>query len=224
LFSVRQGYSASQHSYDSDITPSLRQIKINGDSVIFISDSTNKKLEQISKGITLNYRNHNITFEVQPADSVYYQFYLEGFDREWSSWKHINFKEYTNIPAGKYQFKIRYINSASTGGEITLVSLRILPLWYFSRLAIILYLLTISLVIWTLFDLLNLRFARKLYTLEQIINKRTEDLIIEKEKTEALLANVLPKNTASEIMEKGKGNQDQIQFCNSFIFRYSGFH
>ena len=223
LFSVRQGYSVSQHSYDSDITPSLRQIKINGDSVIFISDSINKKLEQISKGITLNYRNHNITFELQPADSVYYQFYLEGFDREWSSWKHINFKEYTNIPAGKYQFKIRYINSASTGGEISLVSLRILPLWYFSRLAIILYLLTISLVIWTLFDLLNLRFARKLYTLEQIINKRTEDLIIEKEKTEALLANVLPKNTASEIMEKGKATKIKYNFVTVLFSDIQGF-
>jgi class 3 adenylate cyclase len=223
LFSVRQGYSASQHSNDSDITPSLRQIKINGDSVIFISDSSDIKPDQNSKHITLNYRNHNITFEVQPADSVYYQFYLEGFDREWSSWKHINFKEYTNIPAGKYKFKIRYINSASTGGEITLVLLRILPLWYFSRLALIFYLLTISLIIWTLYDLLNLRFARKLYMLEQIINKRTEDLIIEKEKTEALLANVLPKNTASEIMEKGKATKIKYNFVTVLFSDIQGF-
>lgn len=223
LFSVWQGYSASQHSFDSDITPSLQQIKINGDSVIFISDSINTKPEQIRKGITLSYRDHNITFEVQPADSVYYQFYLEGFDKEWSSWKQINFKEYTNLPAGKYQFKIRYINSASTGGEITLVSLQILPLWYFSRLALILYLFTISLIIWTLYDLLNLRFARKLYMLEQIINKRTEDLIIEKEKTEALLANVLPKNTASEIMEKGKATKIKYNFVTVLFSDIQGF-
>jgi len=223
LFSVRQGYSASQHSVDPDITPSLRQIKINGDSVIFISDSSDNKPDQSSKHITLNYRNHNITFEVQPADSVYYQFYLEGFDGDWSNWKHINFKEYTNIPAGKYKFKIRYINSASTGGEITLVLLRILPLWYFSRLALIFYLLTISLIIWTLYDLLNLRFARKLYMLEQIINKRTEDLIIEKEKTEALLANVLPKNTASEIMEKGKATKIKYNFVTVLFSDIQGF-
>jgi adenylate cyclase len=223
LFSVRQGYSASQYSNDSDITPSLRQIKINGDSVIFISDSSHIKPDPSSQHITLNYRNHNITFEVQPADSVYYQFYLEGFDREWTSWKHINFKEYTNIPAGKFKFRIRYINSASTGGEITLVLLRILPLWYFSRLALIFYLLTISLIIWTLYDLLNLRFARKLYMLEQIINKRTEDLIIEKEKTEALLANVLPKNTASEIMEKGKATKIKYNFVTVLFSDIQGF-
>ena len=31
--------------------------------------------------------------------------------------------------------------------------------------------------------------------------------IIEKDKTESLLANVLPKNTATEIMEKGKATK-----------------
>ncbi|HEX7492824.1 MAG TPA: triple tyrosine motif-containing protein, partial [Bacteroidales bacterium] len=111
LFSVQSGYSASQPSYDSEITPSLKRIRINGDSVIFISDSSNSRLEQIRKDITLNYRNHNIVFELQPADSIYYQFFLEGFDKEWTSWKYISYKEYTNIPAGRYRFKIRYIIS-----------------------------------------------------------------------------------------------------------------
>lgn len=223
LFSVQSGYSASQPSYDSEITPSLKRIRINGDSVIFISDSSNSGLEQIRKDITLNYRNHNIVFELQPADSIYYQFFLEGFDKEWTSWKYMSYKEYTNIPAGRYRFKIRYIISGSTGGEITLVSLRILPLWYFSRLAVIIYLLVISIIIWTLYDLLNLRFARRLYMLEQIINKRTEDLIIEKEKTEALLANVLPKNTASEIMEKGKATKIKYNFVTVLFSDIQGF-
>jgi adenylate cyclase len=223
LFSVQLAYSASQPSYDSEITPSLKRIRINGDSVIFISDSSNSRLEQIRKDITLNYRNHNIVFELQPADSIYYQFFLEGFDKEWTNWKYISYKEYTNIPAGRYRFKIRYIISGSTGGEITLVSLRILPLWYFSRLAVIIYLLVISLIIWTLYDHLNLRFAHKLYMLEQIINKRTEDLIIEKEKTEALLANVLPKNTASELMEKGKATKIKYNFVTVLFSDIQGF-
>ena len=60
--------------------------------------------------------------------------------------------------------------------------------------------------------------------LEQIINKRTEDLIIEKEKTETLLANVLPKNTASEIMEKGKATKIKYNFVTVLVFRYSGIY
>jgi class 3 adenylate cyclase len=59
--------------------------------------------------------------------------------------------------------------------------------------------------------------------LEQIINKRTEDLIIEKEKTEALLANVLPKNTADEIMAKGKATKIKYNFVTVLFSDIQGF-
>ena len=223
LFSVLLKATAAQAYHDSDVTPSIKRILVNGDSVIYSSDSSAIQHKDQIQNIVSRYRNNNITFELQPEDSIDYQFFLEGFDKGWSSWKHISFKEYTNLPDGKYHFKVRYISSGNNGGEISLVSLRILPLWYFSQLAIILYLIIFSLIIWTLYDLLNLRFARNLYMLEQIINKRTEDLIIEKEKTEALLANVLPKNTASEIMEKGKATKIKYNFVTVLFSDIQGF-
>jgi adenylate cyclase len=221
LFLALAGVSAAQPSLKSEPAPSIKRILINGDSVIYSSDSLTRR-EQILD-LVLKYRNNNITFELQPADSTFYQFFLEGFDMDWSSWKQISFKEYTNIHAGRYVFKIRYIQHGDSGGEIPLVSLRVLPLWYFSRLAIIIYLILLSLIVWTLYNQLNLRFARNLYSLEQIINKRTEDLIIEKEKTEALLANVLPKNTASEIMEKGKATKIKYNFVTVLFSDIQGF-
>jgi adenylate cyclase len=223
LFSVFFQISAAQPSYDTEIIPSLKRILINGDSVLYSTDSTSKFNEKPIQNLLLSYRDNNIIFELQPSDSVDYQFFLEGFDKEWTGWSRISFKEYTNLPAGRYLFKIRYICSGNSGGETGLLSLRVLPLWYFSRLAIIFYLITVSLIIWTFYDLLNLRFARKLYTLEQILNKRTEDLIIEKEKTEALLANVLPKNTASEIMEKGKATKIKYNFVTVLFSDIQGF-
>ena len=223
LFSVLLKASATQTSYDSEVTPSLKRILINGDSVVFTSDSAKAQDLELKQNIVLNYRDNNISFELQPADSIDYQFLLEGFDKEWSGWKRISFKEYTNLPAGKYLFKIRYIISGNSAGEISLLSLRVLPLWYFSRLAVILYVILFSLIIWALYDQIELRFARKQYLLEQIINKRTEDLIIEKEKTEALLANVLPKNTASEIMEKGKATKIKYNFVTVLFSDIQGF-
>ena len=223
LFSVILNSSAAQTSFDSELTPSLKRVLINGDSVIFISDRSIVQNQERSQNIVLNYRNNNITFELQPSDSIDYQFFLEKYDNNWSNWKRTGYKEYTNLPAGRYQFKVRYISSGNTGGEISLLSLRVLPLWYFSRLAIIIYLIVFSLIVWTLYNLLTLGFARKLYMLEQIINKRTEDLIIEKEKTEALLANVLPKNTASEIMEKGKATKIKYNFVTVLFSDIQGF-
>ena len=222
LFSVFLKASAAQVSF-SDVTPSIKRILINGDSVVFISDSSRLQPADYRQNIILNYRNNNISIELQPADSINYQFYLEGFDKNWGSWKRTSFKEYTNLPAGRYLFKIRYISSGNSGGETSLLSLRVLPPWYFSQLAIIFCLIVFSLINWALYDLINLRFARKLYMLEQIINKRTEDLIVEKEKTEALLANVLPKNTASELMEKGKATKIKYNFVTVLFSDIQGF-
>ena len=223
LCSVLSKVSVAQISYDPEITPTLRRISINDDSVIFISDTIKGQLPERIPNIILNYRNNNFKCELQPSDSVVYQYFLEGFDKAWSSWQHINFKEYTNIPSGTYQFRARYIISGIYGGELTYFTLKVLPLWYFSRLAIIFYFIALSLIIWTLYDQLNLRFARNLYMLEQIINKRTEDLIIEKEKTEALLANVLPRNTASEIIEKGKATKIKYNFVTVLFSDIQGF-
>lgn len=223
LFSVFSKVSAVQTSYESEVTPVLKRILIYGDSVLYNYDSTRTQGQELIKNIVLNYKNNNITFELQPSDNIDYQFYLEGFDQEWSGWKRASFKEYSNLPAGKYVFKIRYIISGNSGGETSLVSLRVLPLWYFSHIAIIVYIILFSLVIWTIFNQVNLQFARRLYALEQIINKRTEDLIIEKEKTEALLANVLPKNTASEIMEKGKATKIKYNFVTVLFSDIQGF-
>jgi len=223
LFSFLVEASAAQTYYNSELTPSLKQVLINGDSIIYTSDRRILNSQDLKKNIVLSYRNNHITFELQPADSTNYQFYLEGFDKDWSNWKQINFKEYTNLHAGKYTFKIRYISSENSGGEISLISFKILPMWYFSKLAILIYLILFSLIILALYDQLNLRFSRNLYLLEQIINKRTEDLIIEKEKTEALLANVLPKNTASEIMEKGKATKIKYNFVTVLFSDIQGF-
>lgn len=223
ILSVLLKASAAQPSYDSDVTTIIKRILINGDSVIYTADSTKIKIPELIQNIVLNFRNNNVTFELYPSENINYQFFLEGFDKNWSTWKSVSFKEYTNIPAGVYRFKIRYIISGNSGGELPLVSVRVLPLWYFSHLAFVVYLILFSLVIWAVYDLLNLRFARRQYSLEQIINKRTEDLIIEKEKTEALLANVLPRNTASEIMEKGKATKIKYNFVTVLFSDIQGF-
>ena len=223
ILSVLSKASAIQSSYNSDIVPVLKRVLITGDSVVYYADSSGFKIPEHIQTLVLNYRNNNITFELSPSENINYQFFLEGFDKEWSSWKGVSFKEYTNLPYGKYRFKIRYLISGNSGGELPLISIRVLPLWYFSHLALVVYFLLFSVVIWAVYDILNLRFARRQYSLEQIINKRTEDLIIEKEKTEELLANVLPRNTASEIMEKGKATKIKYNFVTVLFSDIQGF-
>lgn len=198
--------------------PVLKGIILNGDSVINITSGNQGRF-----GITVNRRYNNVAFELAENDSLVYAYMLEGFDRQWSQWFSTGFKEYTNLPAGNYKFRVRYSDLGSSGGEEYLADLEIVPLWYLSPVALIMYSIFIGLLVWCIYSYLNLRFARTQYMLEQIISKRTEDLIIEKEKTEDLLANVLPKVTASELMETGKAAKVKYNFVTVLFSDIEGF-
>jgi adenylate cyclase len=194
--------------------PQLREFTINGDSVIFPPFPAHLKLD---------FRHRNISFVFSPSDSAGLRFFLEGFDNEWSQISVTGFKEYTNLPAGKYILKVKPVSDTDGSLITTLSSFRVLLPWYYSPLAVVLYILLATLLIWVFYAARSLRFARTQFMLEQIINKRTEDLIIEKEKSETLLANVLPKNTASEIMEKGKATKIKYNFVTVLFSDIQGF-
>ncbi len=198
---------------DQDNEPFLSRIIIDGDSII--TSPTDK--------LVFSNKRKSLVFELGSSETMVYQYFLDGFDNNWTEWTRYVFKEYTNLPAGKYNLRVRYTDQQSSAGELSVLGFKVLPRWYSSIGAIIFYILLAAFVIWFLYATLRLRFARTQHMLEQIINKRTEDLIIEKEKTENLLANVLPKNTASEIMEKGKATKIKYNFVTVLFSDIQGF-
>lgn len=201
----------------------LKYVVLDSDSVISIADSYLNIAALPGGKLIIDHRNNSVTFELTDSAGLQYQYFLEGFDSDWSPVKTSGYKEYTNLPAGQYLFHARYSGSGNNVTEIKPLPVKVLPIWYTSGAAIVFYILLAGLIIRFLYDQLNLRFARTQYSLEQIINARTEDLIIEKEKTEALLANVLPKNTASEIMEKGKATKIKYNFVTVLFSDIQGF-
>jgi adenylate cyclase len=223
LFSVLPGVSSAHSDSFSEDSPSLKCVVINSDSVVLIPATSKERDLFFSRNIVLSQRENNIAFEFSGTRNYDFQFLLKGFDREWTPWRQTSFKEYTNLPAGHYTFNARFRAADNKMEEFPPLTIKVLPFWYFSLPAIIFYLILFSLIVWALFEQLDLGFARKQYLLEQIINKRTEDLIIEKEKSETLLANVLPKNTAREIMAKGKATKIKYNFVTVLFSDIQGF-
>jgi class 3 adenylate cyclase len=207
-----------------DINPQITGIIINGDSAVHpVISAVSTRGSSRQKEIILRFRENNIIFRITPESGFEYQYFLSGFDKKPSLWQKISVKEYTNLPAGHYVFQTWFRNPGEKTGEMDPLNLTIKPLWYFSKLAFALYSILLLLLIWAFYEHLEFRYARKQYLLEQIINKRTEDLVIEKEKTEALLANVLPKNTADEIMAKGKATKAKYNFVTVLFSDIQGF-
>jgi adenylate cyclase len=214
--------SADSATYQESV-PVISRIIIDNDSVLlpFQSDSDN---EIVNSGkLRLSYSKNNIAFEIMADRMFEYQYLLRGYSNEWSAWQNYTFKEYTNLNSGKYTFLVRYKTSDNIVRSMSDVFFTVLPKWFLSIPAISIYLILIIIVVWASYDQLNFRFARKQYALEQIINNRTEDLIREKEKTETLLSNVLPKTTAAEIMAKGKAAKIKYNFVTVLFSDIQGF-
>ncbi len=193
----------------------LSEIVINGETTIIPGS--------LPETLKLSYRENNILFVYEAAGGSDMQFFLEGYDKKWSSWRNGSEKEYTNLPGGNYYLRAKARGPDNVIVEADPFAFRIRPLWYFSRVAAAVYGVLLLLIVWALYEILNLRFARRQHLLEQIINKRTEDLIVEKERSENLLANVLPKDTADEIMIKGKAAKIKYNFVTVLFSDIQGF-
>lgn len=70
---------------------------------------------------------------------VKYQFYLEGYSRAWSDWTYATQKDFTNLSAGSYTFKVRAKIDDSTVSAETLYTFTILRPWYLNNWAILFY-------------------------------------------------------------------------------------
>jgi adenylate cyclase len=215
----QSGLSAFSPSAQESV-PVLSRIIINNDSIISLKADS---LIVFNSKLRLRHNNNNIAFEIKADRQFEYQFMLKGFSTEWSAWQKYNYKEYTNLFSGRYVFSVRYRDADQIVMSMKPLLFTVLPKWHLSFPAISIYLILIIIIIWASYDQLNFRFARKQYMLEQIINNRTEDLIREKEKTETLLSNVLPKNTADEIMAKGKATKIKYNFVTVLFSDIQGF-
>lgn len=85
---------------------------------------------------SIKYKDNSLHFEYSsPAygeglNNIEYSYCLSGFDKEWSTWSNKTEKDYTNLPAGNYIFKVKCRNSITNESSVTTYSFTILPPWY----------------------------------------------------------------------------------------------
>lgn len=156
-------------------------------------------------------------------NSTQYSSFIEGHDNEWSLWTVSNVRDVNRIKAGHYTLKVKAKNFYGEESDITSFSFVIKPQFfeipYFIIAMFVLGLLgTIVFFQWRRYS-----HAKVRYKLESLINQRTEELVKEKEKTDNLLARVLPKDTASELKEKGRVSTQRFQMVTVLFCDIEGF-
>lgn len=103
----------------------------------------------------LLYKNNNISFTyVSPffikEKRIQYQTFLEGLDEDWSEWNSKTSREFASLPFGTYTFRVKAKNTFGTISDEIAYSFEVLPPWYATWWAYMLYLLGLGLVVYGL--------------------------------------------------------------------------
>jgi ligand-binding sensor domain-containing protein/DNA-binding CsgD family transcriptional regulator len=151
-------------------------------------------------------------------ETVEYSYLLEGYDNRWSDWTARTEKDYTNLPAGDYVFRVRTHDNLGQTREAAPFAFRIQPPWYAGSWARMLYLLTGLLAGFAMhryqrmrLDRQRLRYEeeqRRLLVLHQLEIEKNEKEIIrlqnERLEQEILLKNRELADTSMHLVERNE--------------------
>ncbi len=140
--------------------------------------------------LVLTYTNNTIFFRYSASfyedmENIMYSYKLKGFDNNWSDWSLEKQKEYTNLREGTYTFKIKAKNIYGIESEIDEFTFKVLPPWYRTWAAYIVYGLITLLSVFGIVKFYTRRLTREKIRLERIVRTRTKE--IEQQKQEILI-------------------------------------
>jgi signal transduction histidine kinase/CheY-like chemotaxis protein len=121
-----------------------------------------------------------------PVDTEY-QYWLEGADRDWSTWGKQKEANYSGLGPGSYRFHVRSRADDGRSGEEAIYAFAILPPWYRTTLAYIVYVLLflfVTYVAWRWVTIHEREKARRktrvleeqAKALEATVNERTQEI------------------------------------------------
>src|SRR5690606_35402214 len=137
----------------------------------------------------LPYDSSNISFDVACLSFITpekneYLYKMEGIDSDWIHLKNNRSIYYTKLPPGNYTFTIKGGRSVETGKISTAsINLKILPPWYLSKIAYLIYFLIAGSIIYLILRYYNLavneKNKRKFETLERAKEREVHHAKIE---------------------------------------------
>lgn len=203
----------------------IRKVSLGIDKNIFngsFGDENNIQslIQNSSMMPSLNYSNNTISFEFGAASyfaksTNRYQYMLEGFDKGWSDWTQANSKEYTNLPDGKYKFRIRAKNVYGYISDEAVYEFRINTPWFKTWYAYLFYLLLSGSLIFGFVRLRSRKLENEKQILEKLIEERTTEVVKQKEEIEEKSIELSDKNDELEKINLiVKSINSEIHFAN----------
>ena len=174
-----------------------------------------------------SYDQNHLDFELRAVqwgqtDPLRFRYRLTETD-EWSPLRTQQLPAFQSLPAGEYRFQVQAADRWGTLGPVAEFAFTIQrPIWatpLFIAISTVLGLLLIYGVYrWRVRVL-----RRENQVLEEKVTERTEELRQEKQKSDDLLLNILPRSTADELKEHGKARTQHYESCSVLFSDFKGF-
>ncbi|MBC7654247.1 MAG: transcriptional regulator [Oligoflexus sp.] len=199
LFNVINGRMVKNYENISKINNNLFLISVDDGFVIFNKKILHKNLKAlpkvfigkienittnnflitesglISKDVTIPYNQNSIRINYSlpyyRQGKIKYQYLLDGYSKSWSSWSISSQKDFTNLPYGKYIFKVRAIVNNGSISSISQFEFEIKPPFYATIWAWIFYLIIVLVVIY----FIRVFYFRKLKKHQKAIQKHLQE-------------------------------------------------
>ena len=219
LFCLDQGYALLNRSKEKPESqeiplPLISEIKVNGEHSIYPLFQENKQPWVFAPS------EDQLQFFVSLPGLVkntFLEYRLLGYQKDWQPLSANLSKEFTNLPPGDYQFQL----SVKDRADIQDFSFSILPKWYETNLAKVIYFLLFGVGLWSLFLLQEKRIKLHIRKLQiekerqlhlQRIEARNEQLQINVlNKTKELASSTMNLIQKNEILIKIKNQLNQVQ-------------
>jgi DNA-binding CsgD family transcriptional regulator len=199
------------------------------DSTIFGGYSNNSLLNGPvnSRVPNIHYPWNSIHFEFSSAlygkqASIEYSYYLEDFDKSWSPWSKKTDKEYTNLSPGTYTFKVKARTHEGKESAISSYQFTILPPWYRTWWAYLLYALITGSLIYSIYRWQKHKFSEQQRKHEEerkkleYVNKLQKEKYEEEQKQLLYLHQLEIERNENEIMRlRNEKLESEIQLKNT---------
>jgi serine phosphatase RsbU (regulator of sigma subunit) len=187
-------------NYDLPYQVILRKIMTKNDSVIFDGSHTG----EYNMPLEFNYRFNEISVFFSSdfyneEHKTLYAYKLEGADTTFSEWDKELKARFTNLHEGQYKLIIKAKNIFEKEGEPVIINFHVLPPWYRTTIAYVLYVLGFILVIFGAVKIASHRLKQQNRQLDALVKQRTAE--IEKKNVELNEQNVQILHQKQEITD-----------------------
>ncbi|MBU0765015.1 MAG: PAS domain S-box protein [Bacteroidetes bacterium] len=175
-------------SFVNRFRPLIREVTVGKDSII---KSRSEVMIAPEESMFIPYTHNQLSIKFalpffDKTDKTEYSWFLKGFSEEWSDWSAETKSVFTNLPEGTYLFRIRAKNVFGTESSEASYAFEILPPWYKTWWAYLIFLTFFIVLIRIVIRLYIRRLKLANLRLENTITERTREIRLQKEELERI--------------------------------------